>query len=103
VSCSLPDKDPIILGTLSRLWSRLGPGSFEVVNHWEADRTAVGIASPRSHRVLVNISSHEDGFHVELELPSAAGDDLPYRVAGRASGLDFEQLVGVVAEHLARA
>jgi hypothetical protein len=97
------NKDPLILVTLDQLWSRLGSDAFEVVDHWEGDLTAVGIASPRNHGVLIYLASYPDGFHVELELPSPPGAPFPYQVAGRHTGLEFDRLVGIVAEHLDRA
>ena len=89
--------------TVDRLRSRLGPSAFEVLDHWEGDRIAIGIASPRDHHVLVYLAAYEDGFLVELEMPPIPGADFPYEVAGRQSGLGFDHLVHVAAEHLARA
>lgn len=97
------EKAPIVLRTLDRLWTRLGPDAFDIVDHWECDLTAVGVASPRDHGVLAYIASYDNGFYVELELPPRTGDDFPYQVAGTYSGLDFEQVAVIVGEHLARA
>jgi hypothetical protein len=100
------DKDPAILSVLDRLWSRLGPDAFVLADHWESDLCAVGIASPRDPGVLVYISCYGElpgCFGYELELPPPPGDDFPYQVAGTGSGLSFEELAGVVAEHLKRA
>src|SRR3954468_24527236 len=96
------DKDPIIVALLDRLSERLGPGSFDIVDHWESDLCAVGIASPEDHGILAYISCYgkpEGRYYVELELPPASGNDLPYQAAGRFSDLDFEALVGVVSGH----
>ncbi len=100
------DKDPAILAALDRLWSWLGPEAFVLADHWESDPCAVGIASPRDAGVLVYISCHgepPDRFGYELELPPPPGDDFPYQVAGTGSGLSFEELAVVVAEHLKHA
>jgi hypothetical protein len=100
------DKDPAILRVLDRLWSRLGPGTFVVTDHWEADLCAVGIASPYNHGVLAYISTHgepPERFYVELELPPRPGGDFPYQAAGRFQALDFEQLASVIGKHLADA
>jgi hypothetical protein len=99
------DKDSSILSLLDRLRDRLGPGNFDIIDHWESDPYAVGLASPQDHGVLAYISCFgepEGRYHVELELPPSSGDDLPYREAGRFSDLDFEAMVGVVSEHLGR-
>jgi hypothetical protein len=99
------DKDPAIIAVLRRLSERLGLDAFDVVDHWEPDLYAVGIASPRGHAVLVYISCYgepERRYHVELELPPSPGGELPYQVAGRYDDLDFEALAGVVSAHLGR-
>lgn len=94
-------KDPAILDTLKRLRSTFGDGAFVVVDHWDSDLNAVGIAKPDNRRVLVYFAAYGNGYYAELELPSPAGDDMPYRVVGRCSGLTFDQLARVVACHLA--
>jgi hypothetical protein len=103
---STPDKDDVIIRVLDRLRHDLGAGAFDVVDHWEADLNAVGIASPKNHGVLVYISTSgqsEERYHVELELPPAPGDDFPYQDAGSFSQLDYPQLLDIVRQHLGRA
>ena len=95
------EKDPRILDVLDRLKLTLGAGAFDIVDHWASDLIAVGIASPQNHQVLVYIGVFDDGYYAELELPPLTEDDGLYRVAGRYSGLTFDQLAGVVAKHLA--
>ena len=98
-------KGPAILNVLGRLADHLGPETFDIVDHWDDDRTAVGIANPREHRILVYISTFgtPDGrYAVELEAPSEPGRNLPYRITSSRSGLNFEQLVAVVRRHLTR-
>jgi hypothetical protein len=100
------DKDPAIVALLRRLSDRLGPDAFDIVDHWELDLCAVGIASPRDHGVLAYISCYgepEERYYVELELPPTPGGELPYQVAGRYDDLDFEALAGVVSSHFGLA
>lgn len=102
MECEL-DKAPAILAVLDRLRARLGSDAFVLADHWQADPHAVGIASPRNTRVLVYISTYaelEDQFGYELELPPRPESDAPYRVAGRGSGVSFEELAAVVTGHL---
>ena len=99
------DKDPAILAVLRRLSERLGRDAFDIVDHWEPDLCAVGIASPRDHAILVYISCFgklEGRYYVELELPPSPGEELPYQVAGRYNDLDFEAVAGVVSAHFGR-
>lgn len=96
------DKDAAILDLLARLGERLGPGVFEVVDHWD-DPCAVGLARPSDPRVLAYVAWYDDPekpYYVELELPPISGDDFPYQVAGRYDRMDFEAVVGVVKGHL---
>jgi hypothetical protein len=96
-------KEPAILDVLRRLQSRFGSGAFVVADHWEQDLCAVGIADPCEPGLLVYISifGEEVGrFGYELELPPPPGCETPYQVAGRGSGLSFEELTRVVAKHL---
>jgi hypothetical protein len=100
------DKDPAIIAVLDRLRSRLGPDTFVLADHWESDLCAVGIASPRDPGVLVHISTYAEPpecFGYELELPPPPCSDALYQVAGRGSGLSFDELASVVAGHLGRA
>jgi hypothetical protein len=96
-------KDPSIPNVLKRLRVRLGSDAFVLSDHWEPDLFAVGIASPRNLGVLVYISTYREPaglFEYELELPPSPGDGAQYKVAGRASGVSFEELASVVAAHL---
>lgn len=96
-------KHPTILSLLDRLRSRLGPNSFLIQDHWEADLQAIGIANPRDHRVLVYISTYGqplDHYSYELELPPPPGAEVPYAVAGSGWEVSFEELWVVVSEHL---
>ena len=106
------DKDPVIIKVLEQLRSRLGPAAFVLADHWESDLCAVGIASPHNREVLVYLSCYgepSDCFGYELELPRpqidfvSNPDVVPYLVAGRGTGVRFEELVGIVAAHLRHA
>jgi hypothetical protein len=99
------DKDPALLQMLAQLRALLGEGAFDIVNHWESDWCAVGVASPRDHGVLVYLSTFncEPGFYdVELELPPP-GEDAIYSVAGKYRNVGFDDVVSTVREHLTRA
>jgi hypothetical protein len=94
------DKESSIVEVLDRLQARLGPDTFAIVDHWDCDRRAVGVARPDDHGVLAYIATWGSGFYVELELPPPPGDDFPNAVAGQHSGLSAEQVVQIVAGHL---
>ena len=99
-------KDESIIRLLDRLRGRLGAGAFDVVDHWEGDLCAVGIARPDEHGVLVYVcTAHEpeDTYFVSLELPPRPGDEQwanhPYTPAGEQRVQGFEALVQVVQGH----
>jgi hypothetical protein len=91
-------KDTTIVQLLEILRDRLGAGAFEVVDHWEADMSAIGIASPRDHRVLAYLGcfGREPGsYDVELESPAEMNG-----FVREHRNVDLEILVRVVREHL---
>src|SRR4051794_6149891 len=98
----MPEKDGRIIALLERLRQRIGSDTFEVVDHWESDLCAVGIASPRNHGVLAYLSIFGcplDRYDVDLELPPEPNSDFPYRDGGRFRNLDFETLARTVKAH----
>ena len=98
-------KDASITRVVAQLGARLGDGAFVVVDHWEADRCAIGLSAPGDPGRLVYIRTlgkPPGRYDVSLELPAAPGADLPYHPAGDLSDLDFETLASVVGRHPAR-
>ena len=99
-------KDQSIVDLLAALSAALGPGAFDVVDHWEADLVAVGIGSPENHDVLAYLSTHEKSagrYLVHLELPSSPGSELPHTPAGEHDDVSFEMLVGLLRHHFEQA
>ena len=100
---TLLDKDPAILDVLERLRARLGSDAFIIVDHWESDLCAVGIANPHNLGVLVYISSYgepPERFGYELESPPPVGSESLYEVVGRGFGVSSDELAIIAAEHL---
>ncbi len=96
-------KDKSIRGVLKRLRSHIGDEAFHVVDNWDADLFAVGIAKTSDHGTLAYISTwkKEPGkYFVELESPPQEGDDLPYRVAASYESVTFGELLDIVSRHL---
>ena len=101
-----PQKFPEVLDTLRRLRERFGVGTFVVLDDWDADLAAVGIARPDVPERLVYfaVKPAEGGeYFVSLEDPPAPGSELPYLPAGDHAGVDFEGLAALVATHLGLA
>ena len=99
----LKDKHTSIQEIVEKLRNELGATAFDIVDHWEADLCAVGLARPDNHAVLVYISTcslPEKGYFASLELPSVEEDFFSYQAAGEFDDLDFEALVSIVKRHL---
>lgn len=98
-------KAPSIIRLLDGLRARLGQRAFDVVDHWEIDEFAVGIARPDNHSVLAYISTDgkkgERSF-VSLELPAAAESNSPYVDAGSHEATSFDELAAIVRGHFER-
>lgn len=98
------DKDESINRMLSALQRELGDGAFDIVDHWEGDRRAIGVSRPDDHGVLIYVLAQEDRvdeYWVSLELPSKIGDDFPYVDAGTREVHGIQELVSVVRSHFA--
>lgn len=97
----LTPKDKTIETTLRRLQNALGASFFDIVDHWEGDLCAVGIARPDNHSILVYISTWTPSagyYDVHLELPPTKEDDI-YEPAGLYKRVDFDGLIEIVKRH----
>jgi hypothetical protein len=95
----LPDgKDESVLIFLRALAGHVG--GWEVGDHWEGDRAAIGVVSRRDPSRLAYVSSWEQpaGCYI-VELEENAGSD-GYDVAGRVDGCSLTDAVAAVAVHL---
>ena len=102
----MPEKDRSIIQLLDRLRARLGADAFDVVDHWEGDLCATGIAPPDNHDVLVCISTlgePEGNYFVSLELPPRVRDEQwanhSYTPAGDQEVEGFDELVQIIERH----
>lgn len=96
------EKDESIIRTLHSLRERFGD-ALMVVDHWDADLVAVGVATLASARPLVYFSTwkREPGrYYVDLEWPAAPNSDQPYEQGEKFEDVDFETLISIVARHL---
>lgn len=75
---------------------------WTVVDHWEADLCAIGVASLRNTRRLVYVSTFgtEDGrFDYQCEVASGASVD-EYRITRSGNNVSLRELIEVMEEHL---
>jgi len=96
-------KDSSITQVVERLREQFGPQAIQVCDNWQADLCAVGIVSTNSCDRLVYISTFDKSpgrYDVSLELPPAAGSDLPYSPGGDWRNIDFDTLAVLIRTHL---
>ena len=99
-------KDPSIHDLLARLTAAFGAGSFDVVDHWEADRCAIGVARPGEPGTLAYVSTSGlpgGRYTVHLERPPSPGSALPYAPAGEREDIGLDEVLAVVETHLGLA
>lgn len=95
-------KDQRLMVVLTELEESLGPGAFRIVDHWESDRMAIGIAHPNDEHLLayVALGNADDRYEVELETEPFHDSELPYAVSGRFNDITLGELKTLVAQHL---
>ena len=99
-------KDKSITHLLTGLRAQLGANFFDVVDHWQSDPRAVGIARPDNHGVLIYISTNNaqgEACSVSLELPPPPPSDAPYTAAGNHEAASFDELAQMVRKHFGSA
>jgi hypothetical protein len=96
-------KDPELIRALDVPRRRFGD-TMVVVDHWEADLTAVGVARTGFEQRLAYISVHSNSerpkFYVALENPPERGSEMPYANAGDYGDLSLTDAADIIAKHL---
>jgi hypothetical protein len=98
----LGQKDPSLRHLVSELQRRAPDGTFIVVDHWEMDPFAIGLASPAHPDQLAYISSltaAEGKYFMSRELPSDS-DLVPFRDGGAEQYTDIDTLAAAILDHL---
>jgi hypothetical protein len=100
---SIMRKDTSIWTLVAKLAATVGGDSFQLVDHWDADLFAVGIADVSDDRRLVYVSTFgkPSGFLAyDCEEPSA---DLVGRSVAKSEMADFFEFLRVVEWHIGLA
>lgn len=92
--------------TIVTLLDRIGleERGWVLVDHWEADSFAIGIADRHDTRRLVYVSTfggNGDRYFYECEEP-AGDEETDYRVTARADDVSFAELMAAMEQHLRR-
>jgi hypothetical protein len=96
-------KDNAINDALSYLQRRFGDHGFYVLDHWQEDLRAVGIASLHDPNQLVYVTHDNQAppkYSVILERASLSSRELPYEDCGHLDDLNLTALAAIVATHL---
>ena len=95
------EKDKTVLDLLAKL--PMTARGWIAVDHWEADRCAIGIARKECPRHLIYISTYgKRPFEYDYECEKPVGDATEdYETVGRGSDVDFNELLQAVERHLA--
>ena len=93
-------KDRSIWIFLGQLAKDVDSQQYQVVDHWDADLFAVGVAALDEPKRLVYVSTYrqEPGrYVVECEAPD---EQKEYRMAARGEGVAFDEVVAMIRRHL---
>jgi hypothetical protein len=110
----LAGKNPALGEVVQRLRQDLGGNYFAVVDYWEDDLLATGLARPDDSTVFVYVALQLDpdslqderqattrlasGYYFECEVVSANGES---KVVDQGSGVGYLELLDAVRVHLA--
>ena len=96
-------KADAIRRAVHHLEERLGKGAFQIVDHWEGDDLAIGVASCVAAQRLVYIASSNHSQHLYdcfLERAPTPQSGLPYECCGKFGAVSLDELVRLVSSHL---
>jgi hypothetical protein len=105
---SIARKDARLLELLHELEASMPAGSYQIVDHWDADLCAIGVAARNDPRRLVYVSTHDQAegtyaFECEAPLADGAPDDSDdYQVVDQGDGLELDTLLLKISAHLLR-
>ena len=102
---------PLVLGKsqsvrefVRALAEHLGSQSFSVVDHWEADTHAIGIANVADPRVLVYVSVNDSAprYFLSFESPPAGQwANHPYTPGPERPVESLSEVVALIRQHVA--
>ena len=97
----LSNKDPELVAAIHFLGDMIGESQMVIIDHWKADRLAVGIGhSACPGRLVYRALRSASQFDVVFEGIPTEGTDLPYQATGGAEALCLSDMCAVVTDHL---
>jgi hypothetical protein len=95
-------KDKSIWKFLGELADHIDSRKYQVVDYWEADLHAIGVASPNNPDHLVYVCSFEQPpgtFVYECETSNA---EIPHATTSRGTASSVHELASVIHRHLSQ-
>ncbi len=102
-SHAIVNKDKSIWGFLAQLAAVTDTWQWQVTDHWEGDRMAVGLTRLSTQQPLIYVSTYNlpaGRYFYECEKAAPEGDEAQYVTVSQADDVDFLTLVTVIREHL---
>lgn len=93
-------KDKNIVHILTFLRDKLGKESIVIIDHWNADKTAIGISN-RTNTKLIYISTNKkksNEYYIELEITNQKNIE-EYIKCDEFDGVDSDQVLSHVIKH----
>ncbi len=93
-------KDESIVDLLARL--DVATRGWQIVDHWEADLHAIGVAAKRDASRLVYVSTFAQvpgRFDFQCETQAGSNDD-GYASGATGEGVDYDVLLKAMTDHL---
>jgi len=99
----LSEKHEAIRDVVRAMRTELGSTAFDIADHWEMDRCAIGLCNRSDASRLVYICTFRlprDKYDVDLDVASSVDDDVPYMTVDSYRKVTFDELVEIVRKHL---
>ena len=93
-------KDKNIVDILTFLQNKLGKENIVIIDHWNADRTAIGISN-KTNTKLIYVSTNKkksNEYFIELEITNQKNKE-EYIKCGAFDGIDSDQVLSYVIKH----
>ena len=98
-----PYKNKVIIDLISRIDAAIGKDNYQLVDNWDDEIDAVGIAHPKDRKLIVYICAYDTGYFVSTEFPrenqNKKKDALPYNPGKNYNDLKFDELIEIILKH----
>ena len=96
------NKDKSIIDFVNMIQHEIDSHGWIIIDNWDADRFAVGIAKKANPKILVYISTYEKSpfkYDYECEMPEN-DQGLEYEAIDKEVDVDIKKVVSILKQHL---